>query len=110
MREIAFYAKEPHPSQSAAVRREREVLVQVVIGRDLQPFVVVRISEEVEHLMWVFSDPHFGHAASVGIFGRPFRSCHHGDSYLLEQWTHDVRDQDTVIVWTTSPWPPRRTV
>ena len=50
-----------------------------------------------EHRMWVFSDPHFGHEASVGIFGRPFRSCHHGDSYLLEQWTHDVQDHDTVI-------------
>ena len=47
--------------------------------------------------MWVFSDPHFGHQASVGISGRPFRSCHHGDSYLLEQWTHDVQDHDTVI-------------
>ena len=50
-----------------------------------------------EHRMWVFSDPHFGHQASVGISGRPFRSCHHGDSYLLEQWTHDVQDHDTVI-------------
>ena len=50
-----------------------------------------------EHRTWVFSDPHFEHAASVAVFGRPFRSCHHGDSYLLEQWTHDVRDQDTVI-------------
>ena len=35
--------------------------------------------------------------ASVGIFGRPFRSCHHGDGYLLEQWTYDVQDHDTVI-------------
>ena len=49
------------------------------------------------HRTWVFSDPHFGHEASVAIFGRPFRSCHHGDGYLLEQWTHDVRDHDTVI-------------
>ena len=46
---------------------------------------------------WVFSDPHFEHEASVAIFGRPFRSCHHGDGYLLEQWTRDVLDHDTVI-------------
>ena len=36
-----------------------------------------------EHRTWVFSDPHFGHEASVGIFGRPFRSCHHGDGCRL---------------------------
>ena len=46
---------------------------------------------------WVFSDPHFEHEASIGIFGRPFRHCHHGDGYLLEQWTRDVLDHDTVI-------------
>ena len=50
-----------------------------------------------ERRTWVFSDPHFGHEASVAIFGRPFWSCHHGDGYLLEQWTHDVLDHDTVI-------------
>ena len=46
---------------------------------------------------WVFSDPHFEHEASVAIFDRPFRSRHHGDGYLLDEWTHDVRDRDTVI-------------
>ena len=46
---------------------------------------------------WVFSDPHFEHEASIGIFGRPFRHCHHGDGYLLEQWTRDVLNHDTVI-------------
>ena len=50
-----------------------------------------------EHRMWVFSDPHFEHEASVAIFGRPFRHCHHGDGYLLEQWTRDVLDHDIVI-------------
>ena len=50
-----------------------------------------------ESRTWVFSDPHFEHEASVGIFGRPFRGCHHGDGYLLEQWTRDVMDHDTVI-------------
>ena len=50
-----------------------------------------------EHRTWIFSDPHFEHEASVAIFGRPFRSCHHGDGYLLEQWTRDVLDHDTVI-------------
>ncbi len=46
---------------------------------------------------WVFSDPHFEHEAGVGIFGRPFRGCHHGDGYPLEQWTRDVMERDTVI-------------
>ena len=50
-----------------------------------------------EHRTWVFSDPHFEHEPSIAIFGRPFRGCHHGDGYLLEQWTRDVRDHDTVI-------------
>ena len=50
-----------------------------------------------ESRTWVFSDPHFEHEASVAIFGRPFRGCHHGDGYLLEQWTRDVMDRDTVI-------------
>ena len=50
-----------------------------------------------EHRTWVFSDPHFEHEASVAIFGRPFRGCHHGDGYLIEQWTREVRDDDTVI-------------
>ncbi len=55
------------------------------------------LSPADESRMWVFSDPHFEHEASVGIFGRPFRGCHHGDGYLLEQWTRDVMDHDTVI-------------
>ena len=45
----------------------------------------------------MFSDPHFEHGPSVHIFGRPFRSCHHADGYLFEQWTHDVGDHDTVV-------------
>lgn len=47
--------------------------------------------------MWVFSDPHFEDEVSVAIFDRPFRGCHDGDGYLLEQWTRDVKDRDTVI-------------
>ena len=50
-----------------------------------------------EHRTWVFSDPHFEHGASVAVFGRPFRGCHHGDGYLLEHWTRDVLDRETVI-------------
>ena len=50
-----------------------------------------------ESRTWVFSDPHFEHEATVAIFGRSFRGCHHGDGYLLEQWTRDVMDRDTVI-------------
>ena len=50
-----------------------------------------------ESRLWVFSDPPFEHEASVAIFGRPFRGCHHGDSCLLEQWTREVMDHDTVI-------------
>ena len=46
---------------------------------------------------WVFSDPHFEHGPSVHIFGRPFRTSHHGDGYLFEQWTRDVQDHDTVV-------------
>ena len=45
----------------------------------------------------VFSDPHFEHEASIGIFDRPFRNRHHGDAYLLEHWTRDVHDDDTLI-------------
>ena len=56
-----------------------------------------RLNPSEEYRTWVFSDPHFGHEASVAIFGRPFRNCHHGDGYLLEQWTHGVRDRDTVV-------------
>ena len=56
-----------------------------------------RLPPADEHRTWVFSDPHFEHEASVAIFGRPFRHCHHGDGYLLEQWTRDVLDHDTVI-------------
>ena len=47
-----------------------------------------RLNPSEEYRTWVFSDPHFGHEASVAIFGRPFRNRHHGDGYLLEQWTH----------------------
>ena len=50
-----------------------------------------------ERRTWVFSDPHFEHEASIGIFDRPFRNRHHGDAYLLEHWTRDVRDDDTLI-------------
>ena len=56
-----------------------------------------RLPSADEHRTWVFSDPHFEHEASVAIFGRPFRHCHHGDGYLLEQWPRDVLDHDTVI-------------
>ena len=56
-----------------------------------------RLPPADEHRTWVFSDPHFEHEASLAIFGRPFRHCHHGDGYLLEQWTRDVLDHDTVI-------------
>ena len=56
-----------------------------------------RLNPSEEYRTWVFSDPHFGHEASVAIFGRPFRNRHHGDGYLLEQWTHGVRDRDTVV-------------
>ena len=56
-----------------------------------------RLDPAEEYRTWVFSDPHFEHDASVAIFGRPFRSRHHGDAYLLEEWTRDVRDHDTVV-------------
>ena len=56
-----------------------------------------RLRPEPEPRTWVFSDPHFEHGPSVHIFGRPFRSCHHADGYLFEQWTHDVGDHDTVV-------------
>lgn len=56
-----------------------------------------RLRPADEPRTWVFSDPHFEHEASVAIFGRPFRNRHHGDGYLLEHWTRDVRDHDTVI-------------
>ena len=56
-----------------------------------------RLNPSEEYRTWVFSDPHFGHEASVAIFGRPFRNRHHGDGYLLDQWTHGVRDRDTVV-------------
>ena len=46
----------------------------------------------------MFSDPHFEHEASVAIFGRPFRGSHHGDGYLIEQWTRDVMDHDYVAM------------
>ena len=45
-----------------------------------------------EHRTWVFSDPHFRHEASVAIFGRPFRSSHHGDGYL---WSSGYAMRDT---------------
>ncbi len=56
-----------------------------------------RLRSRDERRTWVFSDPHFEHEASVGIFDRPFQNCHHGDAYLLEHWTRDVRDDDTLI-------------
>ena len=56
-----------------------------------------RLRSRDEPRTWVFSDPHFEHEASVGIFDRPFRSSHHADGYLFEQWTRDVRDDDTLI-------------
>ena len=46
-----------------------------------------RLNPSEEYRTWVFSDPHFEHEASVALFGRPFRNRHHGDGYLLEQWT-----------------------
>ena len=51
-----------------------------------------KLRPQGEPWTWVFSDPHFEHEASVAIFGRPFRSSHHGDAYLLEEWTHELRD------------------
>lgn len=68
-----------------------------------------RLNPGEEYRTWVFSDPHFEHEASVALFGRPFRNCHHGDGYLLEQWTHDVRDHDTVVCLGDSRWTARRT-
>ena len=56
-----------------------------------------RLRPEEEYRTWVFSDPHFEHDASIGIFGRPFRSDFEGDGHLLERWTLDVRAGDTVI-------------
>ena len=43
-----------------------------------------RLNPSEEYWTWVFSDPHFGHEASVALFGRTFRNRHHGDGYLLE--------------------------
>ena len=68
-----------------------------------------RLSPVDEHRTWVFSDPHFEHEPSVQIFGRPFRNCRHADSYLFEQWTHDVRDHDTVVCLGDLTMGPPRT-
>ena len=68
-----------------------------------------RLPPADEHRTWVFSDPHFELEVSVAIFGRPFRHCRHADGYLLEQWTRDVLDHDTVICLGMSPWTVRRT-
>ena len=56
-----------------------------------------KLRPEDEHRTWVFSDPHFEHEPRAHIFGRPLQSCHHADGYLFKQWTHDVRDHDTVV-------------
>ena len=56
-----------------------------------------RLDPAEEHRMWVFSDPHFEHPASVPGFRWPFMNCAHGDAYLLEQWTRDVEERDTVV-------------
>ena len=37
-----------------------------------------RLNPSEEYWTWVFSDPHFGHEASVALFGRTFRNRHHG--------------------------------
>ena len=56
-----------------------------------------RLRPEDAHRAWVFSDPHFDHEATVSIFDRPFRNSRDGDAYLMEHWTRDVRDHDTVV-------------
>ena len=47
---------------------------------------------------WVYSDPHFANTrrASPPSAARSGAATY-GDAYLLEEWTHDVRDHDTVI-------------
>ena len=68
-----------------------------------------RLRPTDEPWTWVFCDPHFEHEGSVAVFCRPFRHRHHGDSYLLEHWTRDVRDHDTVICLGDITWTVRRT-
>ena len=52
---------------------------------------------EDEHRTWVFADPHFEHEGSIHAFGRPFWSSAQGDAHLLDGWTRNVRNDDTVI-------------
>ncbi len=74
---------------------DRNAAAAVLAVPDRLLGVMLRPADESR--TWVFSDPHFEHEASVAIFGRPFRGSHHGDGYLLEQWTRDVMDDDLVI-------------
>ena len=90
--EAQLTAQVPDPRLAAHDRNAAAAVLAVsarLLGARLRP--------ADESRTWVFSDPHFEHEASVAIFGRPFRGSHHGDGYLLEQWTRDVMDRDTVI-------------
>ena len=56
---------------------DRNAAAAVLAASRQLPGAMLRPGDE--HRTWVFSDPHFEHEASVAIFGRPFRGCHHGD-------------------------------
>jgi calcineurin-like phosphoesterase family protein len=42
------------------------------------------------------SDTHFGHAGTLGLFGRPFASVAAMDAALVERWNATVGAADTV--------------
>ena len=68
-----------------------------VVLNACQRLPAATLRPEDEHRTWVFSDPHFDHEGSIHAFGRPFWSSAQGDAHLLDRWTRNVRNDDTVV-------------
>ena len=58
--------------------------------------------------VWFTADTHFGHAAAMGRFKRPFESVAQMDEAMVRRWNDTVGDQDDVwhlgdFAWRAAP-------
>ena len=52
--------------------------------------------EEVDDRVWLWSDLHLGHDASVRMFNRPYEDADDMDDVLFDAWQATVKPADTI--------------
>lgn len=49
-------------------------------------------------MLYIYSDPHFGHEKVIKYNQRPFKTVEEMDEYLIEKWNETVRKKDEIII------------